>query len=49
MAKDRAVPEEEGRTGRVPPDNRAGHRPERDQDIPKQLGGAGRPRGRKKR
>ncbi len=43
------VPSEEGATGPVPEENRAGHRPERDQDKPEELGGAGRGRGPKKR
>ena len=35
-------PEHTGRTGRVPPDNRPGHHPPRDQDKPVWAGGAGR-------
>jgi hypothetical protein len=36
-----APPAHQGRSGPVPPDNAPGHRPDRDQDKPVALGGAG--------
>lgn len=43
------LPPGEGGVDRTPEENRPGHRPERDQDKPEVVGGAGRPRGRRKR
>lgn len=37
-------PDESGRTGRVPRDNRPGHHPPREEDKPVWAGGAGRRR-----
>lgn len=40
--------DEKGRTGPVPPSNRPRAHPEKDQDRPRALGGAGHGRGKKK-
>ncbi len=42
-----AQPGEEKGRGRVPPDNQPGHHPEKEQDKPEALGGAGHGRKQK--
>lgn len=44
-----APPRDEETVGPRPPDNRPGHRPEKDQDKPVELGGAGHGTGPRKR
>ncbi len=45
---DNSDPGESGHQGRIPEDNRPGHHPEREQDKPVQLGGAGHGTNKKK-
>ena len=41
MARDAKRPQDDPARGRIPPDNRPGNRPDKVQDKPEALGGAG--------